>query len=182
MKRMFLVLAASLAASPAFAHAGHAFGFAAGLAHPLSGLDHLMAMALTGVWAAACGGSRVRAWPAAFVAALIVGAVAGHAGVAAPALETLIALSVAALGLLVALRAPASLALGVAILAPLGFAHGLAHGAEAPQGGFMPYAIGFVVTTATLHVAGVALGRRAGRGARWIGAGAALSGLALAVG
>jgi len=182
MQRLTLILAALLFASPAFAHPGHSFGFAAGLAHPLSGLDHLLAMALVGVWTAAFAGARAWAWPATFVAALTLGALAGHAGSAVSGVETLIALSVTLLGALVALRAPASLALGVAILAPLGFAHGLAHGAEAPESAFMPYAAGFIAASASLHAAGLLFGRMAARGARWIGVASALAGLVLAVG
>ncbi|TIU26503.1 MAG: urease accessory protein, partial [Mesorhizobium sp.] len=57
MRRTVLKLAfaaGSLAAlaGPALAHvgAGHADGFAAGMAHSFLGLDHLMAMAAVGVW------------------------------------------------------------------------------------------------------------------------------------
>lgn len=176
------ILLASLASSPALAHSGHAFTFTAGLGHPLGGFDHLLAMALVGVWAAAVGaGLRVWAWPATFVAALTLGAVAGHEGVAAPGVETMIALSVVALGLLVALRVPASLALGMAVLAPLGFAHGLAHGAEAPAGSFLGYAAGFILATAALHAGGVLFGRHAGVASRWIGGAAALLGVWMAV-
>lgn len=181
MKRLALILAASVFAGPAFAHSGHAFTFAAGLSHPFSGADHLLAMALVGVWAAAFGGARAWAWPASFVAALSVGALLGHAGVAAPGLETMIALSVSALGLLVASRAPASLALGIAALAPLGLLHGIAHGAEAPDGAFALYVAGFVAASAALHACGLAAGRLAAGGARWFGWAGALAGLWLAV-
>jgi urease accessory protein len=180
--RLAFVAVATLAASPAFAHAGHAFTFAAGLSHPLTGLDHLLAMALVGLWASAFGGARAWAWPVAFVASLTAGAILGHEGFAAPGVETMIALSVTALGVLVALRAPASLALGVAVLAPLGVAHGLAHGAEAPSGAFAPYAAGFILASAALHAGGLTFGRYAAQGARWIGAASALAGLWLAVG
>jgi urease accessory protein len=190
MRRFALTFAAVAAAGPALAHVGvhggaevgHAFTFATGLSHPLGGLDHLLAMALVGVWAAAFGaGRQVWLWPATFVGALTLGAAFGHAGLVAPGVETMIALSVVALGLLVALRLPASLALGVAVLAPLGFAHGLAHGAEAPAGSFLAYAAGFVLASAALHAAGVLVGRHAVRASRWLGAAAALVGVWLAV-
>lgn len=182
MKRMSLVLAALVLATPAFAHPGHVFTFTAGLEHPLSGLDHLLAMALVGVWAAAFGGGgRVWSWPATFASALTFGAVLGHEGVTTPGVETMIALSVTLLGLLVAARAPASLALGMAILAPLGFVHGLAHGSEAPAGSFLGYAAGFILATAALHASGVLFGRHAAQAARWLGGAAALVGVWLAV-
>jgi len=180
--RLILALAALVASGPAFAHSGHTFSFAAGLIHPASGVDHLLAMALVGVWAGAFGGARAWVWPATFVGALTLGAAAGHAGLAPPGVETLIALSVASLGALAALRAPASLALGAAILAPLGAAHGLAHGAEAPGGSFALYAAGFILASAALHAGGAFFGRYVARGARWLGAASALAGLWLAVG
>ena len=47
------VLTLGLMASPALAHpGGHGASMMAGLAHPLLGLDHLLAMLAVGVWAA----------------------------------------------------------------------------------------------------------------------------------
>lgn len=181
MKRLALILAATATASPAFAHSGHAFSFAAGLVHPFAGLDHLIAMALVGVWAAGFNGARAFVFPASFVAALALGAGLGHAGVAPQGLETALALTVAALGLMAAARARASMALGVAALAPLGLLHGLAHGAEAPQDAFALYAAGFLAASAALHAGGWLVGRMTARGARWIGAAGALAGVVLAI-
>ncbi|MEZ5702647.1 MAG: HupE/UreJ family protein [Burkholderiaceae bacterium] len=36
--------------------------------------------------------------------------------------------------------------------------HGLAHGAETPASGFAGYAVGFLATTAALHLGGVGIG------------------------
>ncbi|HEY0060604.1 MAG TPA: HupE/UreJ family protein, partial [Telluria sp.] len=51
MKKIF-TLALCLIALPAAAHSGHGpeLGFAAGLAHPFTGLDHLLAMLGVGMW------------------------------------------------------------------------------------------------------------------------------------
>ncbi|HEX3858188.1 MAG TPA: HupE/UreJ family protein, partial [Pseudolabrys sp.] len=54
MTRIALIIALLLAASPAFAHVGigSTASFAAGVAHPLSGLDHMTVMIAVGLWAA----------------------------------------------------------------------------------------------------------------------------------
>ncbi|TIV92147.1 MAG: protein hupE, partial [Mesorhizobium sp.] len=67
------------AAMPAYAHVGigTTSSFAAGFAHPLSGLDHLAAMIAVGLWAAMKGGRAVWAWPLAFVGVMLVGGALG---------------------------------------------------------------------------------------------------------
>src|SRR2546423_13386583 len=57
----FWTLAVLLAAAlPAAAHPGHGpiSGFVAGVQHPLSGMDHLLAMIAVGLWAGLSGGRR----------------------------------------------------------------------------------------------------------------------------
>jgi urease accessory protein len=183
MRHILVAIGLLAAASPASAHSGHSFGFAAGLVHPLSGMDHWAAMALVGLWAAALGGDRARiwSWPATFVGALVAGAFVGRLGVAAPGVETAVAASVVILGGLVMTQPSVSLSLGVAILAPLGFAHGVAHGLEAPDGSFALYVGGFIAATAALHAVGVAAGLSLARGARWIGAASVAAGLYLSL-
>jgi urease accessory protein len=83
MRRFLFVLAASLLALPAFAHSGEgvAGGFAAGFMHPLSGLDHLLAMVAVGIWGAFLGRPLVWMLPVAFPLVMVVGGVLGIAGV-----------------------------------------------------------------------------------------------------
>ena len=50
-----------------------------GLAHPLNGVDHILAMVAIGLWAVVAGGRALWAWPAAFVAMVLVGFVATKA-------------------------------------------------------------------------------------------------------
>lgn len=172
-----------LFAGTASAHTGDhgtLTGFAGGLAHPLLGLDHLFAMIAIGLWAAQQGGRALWAIPAAFVGAMLAGGVLAGSGIALPQVEAAIALSVLALGLLVAARLRASLAAGIAIAAGFALFHGYAHGLETPLA-VSPalYAVGFVLATACLHGAGIAgslLGRRA---VQLAGAGIAATGLAL---
>jgi urease accessory protein len=171
-RRLAALLLLGGLASAAQAHPGHdAGGLLAGLAHPLTGLDHLLAMVAVGVWSVASLPAR-RAWqgPAAFMLALAASAALGAMGLTVPYLERLVALSVVLFGAMLALarhRLPPAIGLG--LIAAAASLHGLAHGAEAPAAGFAVYALGFLTVTAALHGAGVGIGlsiRRwlAGRG------------------
>lgn len=166
MNRSIRVLAsaalATAAASPALAHTGiaafSANGFAAGFAHPLFGMDHLLAMLGVGIWATQLGGRAVWLVPAAFVAAMIAGAALALAGAPLPLVEFGIGGSVLAVGVLIAFgaRLPLVLAMGLAGLFAL--FHGHAHGTELP--GFAhpaTYGLGFVAATALLHAGGFAI-------------------------
>jgi urease accessory protein len=150
-----------LVAGPAVAHtgAGSTHGFAAGLLHPLFGLDHVCAMVAVGVWAALAGGRAVWAWPAAFVTVMVAGALLGLQGVALPGVEAAIAVSVVVLGVAVALRLPAPLLVGALVCGAFALFHGHAHGAELPaEASAAAYIAGFALATALLHGAGLALG------------------------
>jgi len=160
MKALVLSLAALLA-TPALAHtgAGATDGLMAGFLHPALGLDHVLAMVAVGLWAGLVGGRAVLAWPAAFVALMVGGALLGMGGMPLPGVEGGIAISVVALGLAVALRAPLPLAAGAAVCGLFAIFHGHAHGAELPEGaGAAAYVVGFALSTTFLHAAGVALG------------------------
>jgi urease accessory protein len=156
-----LAILFGLAATPALAHVGVGdhFSFMRGFQHPPGGLDHLAAMIAVGVWGAAAGGRRVWVWPAAFVAAMIVGGILGRTGVALPMVEPAIALSVVALGLLVVATVRVPLTAGAVIVAAFAIFHGHAHGVEAPDAGWTGYAFGFVIATALLHAVGIAIAR-----------------------
>jgi len=189
--RLPVTLAALVLAAPAWAHTGlepHVHGFAAGFAHPLGGADHLLAMVAVGLWAGLVGGRAAWAWPLAFVAMMTVAAAAGAAGIALPLTEIGIALSVVVLGAAVALGLRAPVGVGAALCAAFAIFHGHAHGAEMPaDAAGLAYGAGFVVATALLHAAGLALvfglARLAPRLAvRAAGAAVAAGGVALLVG
>lgn len=167
----------------ALAHTGHAEGLVfEGILHPLGGLDHALAMVAVGLLAAQSGGRALWGLPVAFVAAMLVGGVAGAAGLAVVAVEPLILASVLLLGVAVALALRLPLGVMLAAVALFGAAHGWAHGAEGPTTGLAAYALGFVTATAALHGAGIALGLLLqGTSVRYAGGAAALAGLALAV-
>ena len=154
-----LIAAAALVPGAALAHAGHDAGtFAAGMAHPAGGADHVLAMLAVGLWAAQAGGRAVWAAPLTFVAAMLAGGLSGAAGLPFPAVEPVILASVVILGAAVALALRPSLAVALPVLAVFGAAHGWAHGAEGPATGLAAYAAGFALGTAALHGAGMLAG------------------------
>jgi urease accessory protein len=160
--RRLLPAVLALLPLPAPAHTGgdHALGFTTGLAHPLGGADHVMAMLAVGLWAGLLGSRSMLALPAAFLAAMLTGFVLGAAGIALPMAEAGIAASVAVLGVVVALAARLPPALSMGMAATFGLFHGYAHGTEMVAGlGALAYAAGFLLATAALHGAGLALVR-----------------------
>ncbi|MGE3149500.1 MAG: HupE/UreJ family protein [Pseudorhodoplanes sp.] len=161
MKRLALALIPALLPSVAFAHVGlgDAHDLTHGIAHPFSGLDHILAMVAVGLFAAHLGGRALWLVPLSFITLMIAGGVAGAAGVPLPYTETGIALSVVVLGLAVAFRLNMPTIAAMALAGFFAIFHGHAHGAEMPesvQG--LTYGIGFVVATAALHGIGIALG------------------------
>jgi urease accessory protein len=155
----FAVLAATGGA--AFAHPGHgdAGGFAHGFLHPLGGLDHVLAMVAVGLFAAHLGGRALWLVPATFVVVMAAGGALGMAGVTVPLVEAGIALSVVVLGLAVALRMNVPTLAAMALVGFFAIFHGHAHGTEMPQDSSgVAYAAGFLLATALLHTAGIALG------------------------
>jgi urease accessory protein len=188
-EKIILIAAAALHPALALAHTGAApaADFAAGLAHPFYGLDHVLAMTAVGLWAALIGGRALWAWPAAFLAVMVAGALLGLCGVALPGAEAALALSVIALGAAAAARLRPSLIGGALVCGLFALFHGQAQGAELPaQAGALAYVLGFVAATALLHAAGLAGGLGLARLGLWAprlgGAAVAATGVALLVG
>ena len=174
--------------APAFAHldpAEHG-SFMAGVTHPLSGADHMLAMIAVGLWAAQIGGRARWTVPAAFVSLMTLGFVLALAGSPLPFVEPGILASVIGLGLLVALAVRMPTAVSAAIVGVFALFHGHAHGGELGAATALTFGLGFVVSTALLHAAGLALGMMAvGRGqaaTRVAGGLTALAGAALILG
>ena len=178
-----------LTAGGALAHPGHgghdALGVGAGLMHPLSGVDHMLAMVAVGLWAALRGGRALMTWPATFVAAMLVGFSLGGAFGAVSGIEPAVLATVIALGALTAANARMPDGAGLLLIAAFGALHGYAHGADM-VGGDLSFEAGMVATTAALHLAGIGAGlilKRIGwpQMIRVLGLGAMAGGLALAV-
>jgi urease accessory protein len=154
-------LATALLPSAAFAHtaSGALGGFATGFVHPISGVDHVLAMLAVGMWGAQLGAPALWALPVAFPLVMAVGGVAGILGLPLPSVEWGIALSVVVLGSMIALERRPGLALAGLLVAFFAVFHGYAHGIELPgRTGALAYSAGFVVATGTIHLVGIALG------------------------
>jgi urease accessory protein len=146
--------------APAFAHVGegaHTHGFVYGVLHPLSGADHLLALLAVGAWSALAMPARFWLAPFAFMSAMLVGAGAAAAGLAVPAVELGVVISVIVLGLMIAARFDAGAAIGGALIAAFAIFHGNAHGLEA-TGAMASYMVGFSLATGALHALGLGLG------------------------
>lgn len=156
LRQSLFALALLLSPAAAFAHTGHEHaGVLAGLAHPLLGLDHLLAMLAVGLWAAQQAGAARWALPLTFVASMLLGGLFGFAGMHIPLMETGIAGSPLAFGLLVAVAARLPMALSLGLTALFALTHGVAHGLELPAlTSPWRYALGFVIATAALHASG----------------------------
>ncbi len=192
MTRRFLAAAAAalaLSAAPAFAHldpAEHG-SMMAGITHPLSGLDHVLVMVAVGLWAAQMGGRALLAVPAAFVVTMALGFALALSGLHLPFVEPAILASIVALGMLVAMAVRMPAAAGAGVVGIFALFHGYAHGGELGAATALPFGLGFAVSTAALHAAGIGLGLLIGRVAnaglvsRFLGAATAVAGAALFV-
>ncbi len=163
MKRTTTIMASAatlvLLTGTADAHAPVAGGVGAGLTHPFTGLDHLLAMVAVGVFAAMrpTDGNAWRA-PALFILMLTVGAGLGLAGTALPFVEAGIALSIVLLGMMIAFAGRLPETASLAAIAAFALMHGHAHGTEA-TGAAGLFVAGMIAASAALHAGGYVLGR-----------------------
>lgn len=157
------ILASSLLmiAGSAQAHTGaDANGLTAGLLHPITGADHVVAMVAVGLWGGVLGAPAIWLLPVVFPLVMAVGGAAGVAGVALPGVEVGIALSGVVLGLMVLLSVKPPLWVAAVLVGMFAIFHGHAHGAELPQAANpVIYAVGFVLATGMLHLLGIGLGQ-----------------------
>jgi urease accessory protein len=145
----------------ALAHVGQgrAEGFLAGLRHPVSGLDHVLAMVSVGLWGAQLGLPAIWLLPVTFPMVMAFGGMLGLIGVPLPGVEVAIALSGVVLGLSVLTKWRPPLPVAAVIVGFFAIFHGHAHGAELPAGASgLTYSIGFVTATGTLHALGIGVG------------------------
>jgi urease accessory protein len=148
-------------ATPAFAHVqqGQAQGLLTGLRHPVSGLDHVLAMISVGIWGAQLGAPALWLLPVTFPMVMAFGGFLGLVGIPVPGVEIGIALSALLLGLMVALEAKPRLVAAAALVGAFAVFHGHAHGTELPPGqSGLTYSIGFVTATGCLHGVGILIG------------------------
>lgn len=154
-----LLLAAIACAAPgdALAHTGHSetASLWRGAMHPLTGLDHILAMAFIGAVAALSGGRARWGVPLAFLAMMLAGAAAAGVMHPLPFVEAGVTASVLIAGAMLFARLRPPMAMTTALIGAFGALHGYAHGAEmAPNIDSTLYAIGFLATSMALLAAG----------------------------
>jgi urease accessory protein len=166
-----------LLCEPSYAHG---FG-GTGWLHPLTGLDHMLAMVAVGAWSAQLGGHAVYIVPLAFLGTVAIGTTLGIMQDGLTGTEFGIALSVLLLGIAIALERRTALWIAAIGVGLFGVCHGYAHGSEMPGSEHIgTYAAGFLITTAGLHLVGAVGGLlllESQRGKRWLG----LAGVTIAV-
>jgi urease accessory protein len=146
---------------PALAHeqAGVAGGLVSGLLHPITGIDHLIAMVAVGIWGAQLGAPAIWILPITFPLIMAVGGVLGVLHVPLPMPEVMIAISAVILGVAVAARLRLPFPAAAFVVAIFAIFHGHAHGAELPRAAnALAYGVGFVTATGLLHLFGIAIG------------------------
>lgn len=157
-----LLATTALAFAPlAQAHlsAGDGGSFLGGLQHPVSGLDHVLALVCVGIWGAQLGPPALWILPITFPLVMACGGFLGLIGVPLPGTEIGIALSSILLGGLVLTRTRLALPVAMLLVGAFAIFHGHAHGAElTPGGNALWYSLGFVIATGALHACGIAIG------------------------
>ncbi len=160
-------------------------GLTSGLLHPVFGLDHLLAMVSVGVVSSQLGGKNIWRVPLTFVLAMGFGGALGVGQIPLPLAEYGIAVSVVFLGAgITVANKETSARLITACVMFFGAFHGHAHGVEIPQSvSPLLYTLGFLISTATLHIFGVVIGEVATmkgfllRGLRVVGVAVAAAGV-----
>jgi urease accessory protein len=184
-----LLAAFAVTATPAFAHAntGVGVGFVSGFGHPLTGIDHILAMVAVGIWGTQLGRPAIWLLPVTFPLVMSIGGVLGVRGVPIPGVEIGVAASAVVLGVMILLAARPPLWVAAALVGAFAIFHGHAHGTELPKAAYpLAYGVGFVLSTGVLHVTGITLGLIdrwpiGARSLRGIGAAIGASGLYLLV-
>ncbi len=145
-------------ASLAFAHTStlESGGFMSGFIHPISGLDHILAMVGVGMVAFFASKKGYLALVA-FMASMILGAIAGYNGVSMFSVEEGILISIAVVFGLIGFANRLPIGIIVGVIAFFGMFHGFAHGSEFANGNFISYILGFSTSTLILHISGLTI-------------------------
>ena len=134
-------------------------GFVSGFAHPILGLDHVVAMVAVGLWGAQLGSPAIWVLPVTFPLVMAFGGLLGGLNIQIPGIEIGIAASAIALGLMVTFAARPPLWAAGILVGLFAIFHGYAHGAELPKSANpLAFAMGFVIATGSLHVIGILIG------------------------
>lgn len=131
-----------------------------GFLHPLLGVEHLVTMVAVGAWVSQLDKQRRGVALVAFLMVMSVAALLGRVGLGLPAVEQGIVASMIVVGLLVAAAVKLPFGIGLGMLTGFALFHGHAHGADMPaQATAATYGFGFLLATAVLQLAGMAMGQ-----------------------
>jgi urease accessory protein len=159
VSRIAILIAFWPASAYAHIQQGEAAGFLTGFLHPISGLDHVLAMVAVGLWGAQLGAPAIWVLPVAFPLVMAMGGMLGLIGVPIPGIEYGIAASAILLGAAVLFELRASLVVTALLVGVFAIFHGHAHGTELPPGqSALLYSMGFVIATGCLHALGIGMG------------------------
>ncbi len=103
-------------------------GFLTGFRHPISGLDHVLAMVAVGLWGAQLGSPAIWVLPVAFPLVMAFGGMLGLLGVPILGIEYGIAASAILLGAAVMFEVRPPLAVAATLVGIFAIFHGYAHG------------------------------------------------------
>lgn len=159
--KILLLLALLFSSTNLFAHplTGTQSGFSNGIFHPLSGLDHILAMLAVGIWAAQLGGKAKWIVPLSFVGLMSIGGALGMSNINLPFTEIGILVSVIVLGVLILAGVRLPILVSSLLVGVFALCHGHTHGTELPAASSaVMYAIGFAITTVMLHLSGIGFG------------------------
>ncbi len=148
--KIAIAICTALVAVPAAAHPdpGGIAALSAGLLHPLTGPDHLLAMLGIGLWGRQ---QQSHGLALVFLAGMVTSAFAAGGAALPAAGELSLAGGVALIGTLVAVGSQTAKWAAYALVAVLGLLHGQAHAAEVPT---IAGAAGFLISSGALLIAG----------------------------
>lgn len=130
-----------------------------GLMHPLTGVDHLLAMVAVGIWAGQLGGRAKWLVPATFISIMVAAASIAKLEGIVLSVESAQANSILVLGLIVANTVRLPIGAVLSIVGLFAFCHGYAHGLQMLQiASPLHFQIGLVLATILLHGIGISIG------------------------
>lgn len=144
-------------------------GFSQGFLHPLTGLDHSLAMLSVGLLASQNKKTPTYVFPLCFLTFMLLGGVIGFMKFNLPWIELGILLSVFVLGLIMSLPKQLPATVTAMLILIFAFCHGHAHGYEMlPSFNAIYYASGFLLATLAIHFVGYYLGYWIERQWKWL--------------
>ncbi|MFM2394538.1 MAG: hypothetical protein RLZZ546_2520 [Bacteroidota bacterium] len=136
-------------------------GFIDGIMHPISGIDHLLAMLSVGIVSNMLSKKHLYLLPLAFVSSMAIGGLLGYEQITVYFTEMAISLSVIILGAMTLITKKTTSPLPIYLFTIVfGIAHGYAHGIEMPYASHASnYVLGFSLATSIVHIIGICISK-----------------------